>query len=123
MGARHQYTHGKHLVQLAGLAIRVYDSGSRSRTRPKISPVGSASLRHWLSHYARRLVAHEAHLPSYDARRKHQSPGKGAGQRALMAVCDNVLRLLSRLLSAQAPSAPLQDPTLARYDAARSKAA
>jgi transposase len=123
MGDMHQYTHGKQLVKLAGLDIRLYESGSSIRQLPKISHVGSAYLRHWLSHYALRLVAHEAHLQSYDARRQHQSPGKGSGQRALMAVCDQVIRMIYRLLIDQAPYAPTKDQTIARYYAARRKAA
>ena len=57
------------------------------------------------------------------ARRKHQSPGKGAGQRALMAVCDKVIRMLYRILIDHAPYAPTKDQTIARYYAARRKAA
>jgi transposase len=123
IGDIHQYTHGKQLVKLAGLDIRLYESGSSIRKLPKISHVGSAYLRHWLDHYALRLVAHEAHFQSYYARRKHQSPGKGAGQRALMAVCDKVIRMIYRILIDHAPYAPTKDQTIARYYAARSKAA
>jgi transposase len=123
IGDIHQYTNGKQLVKLAGLDIRLYESGSSIRKLPKISHVGSAYLRHWLYHYALRLVAHEAHFQSYYARRKHQSPGKGSGQRALMAVCDKVIRMIYRLLIDQAPYSPTKDQTIARYYAARRKAA
>jgi transposase len=43
-------TNGQPLVTLAGLDIRWFASGSRIRKLPKLSPVGSASLRYWLSH-------------------------------------------------------------------------
>jgi len=42
------YTHGTSLVTLAGLDIRLFESGSSIRQLPKISHVGSAYLRHWL---------------------------------------------------------------------------
>ena len=123
IGDIHQYTNGKQLVKLAGLDIRLYESGSSIRKLPKISHVGSAYLRHWRSHYALRLVAHEAHFQSYYARRKHQSPGKGSGQRALMAVCDKVIRMTYRILIDHAPYSPTKDQTIARYYAAHRKAA
>jgi transposase len=123
IGAIHQGTNGKQLVKLAGLDIRLYESGSRLKKLPKISHVGSAYLRHWLYHYALRLVAHEAHFQTYYVRRKHQSPGKGSGQRALMAVCDKVIRMSDRSLIAHAPYSPTKDQTIARYYAARRKAA
>jgi len=42
------YTKGKQLVKLAGLAIRLCESGSSIRKLPEISHVGSAYLRYWL---------------------------------------------------------------------------
>jgi transposase len=93
------YTNGKQLVTLAGLDIRWFASGSSIRKLPKISPVGSAYLRYWLYHYAKRLVAHEPHCRAYHQRRKPQSPGTGAGQRALVAVSDKVIRMIYRLLT------------------------
>src|SRR5262249_55822236 len=69
IGDMHPDTHGQQLVKLAGLAIRVYASGASSRKLPKLSHVGSAYLRHWLSHYALRRGAHAAPLQSYDVRR------------------------------------------------------
>jgi len=55
------YTNGTQLVKLAGLAIRLFERGSSMRQLPPISHVGSAYLRYWLYHYAKRLVAHEPH--------------------------------------------------------------
>jgi transposase len=118
-----QYTNGTQLVKLAGLDIRLYESGASIRKLPKISHVGSASLRHWLYHYALRLVAHAPHFKSDYERRKPHSPGKGAGQRALMAVCDNAIRRIDRILLDQAPYSPTKDQTIARYYAAPRKAA
>lgn len=70
-----------------------------------------------------RLVAHDPHCKAYYQRRKRQSPGKGAGQRALVAVCDKTLRMISRILTDQAPYNPKKDQSLAEYYAAQRKAA
>ena len=94
IGDIRQYKKGKQLVKLAGLDIRLFESGSSIRRLPKISHVGSAYLRYWLYHYALRLVAHEPHFKAYYERRKHQSPGKGAGRRAVIAVCDKIIRMI-----------------------------
>jgi transposase len=118
-----EYKNGKQLVKLAGLDIRLFESGSSVRKLPKISHVGSAYLRHWLYHYALRLVAHDAHFKAYYERRKTQSPGKGAGQRALMAVCDKLIRMIYRILTDHATYAPNKDQHIARYYAAQRKAA
>jgi transposase len=117
------YTNGKQLVKLAGLDIRLFESGSSIRKLPKISHVGSAYLRYWLYHYALRLVAHEPHFTAYYQRRKHQSPGKGAGQRALIAVCDKTIRMIYRILTDYAPYDPKKDQSIAAYYAAQRKAA
>jgi transposase len=116
-------TNGKQLVKLAGLDIRLCESGSRIRNLPKISPVGRAYLRHWRSYYAKRLVAHAPHFRAYHQRRTQQSPGKGAGQRALGAVSDKVIRMIYRILTDKEAYTPQKDQMLAPYDAAQRKAA
>jgi transposase len=117
------YTNGKQLVKLAGLDIGLYESGSSIRKLPKISHVGSAYLRYWLYHYAKRLVAHEPHFSAYHQRRKQLSPGKGAGQRALVAVSDKVIRMIYRILTAKEAYTPKKDQMIAQYYAAQRKAA
>jgi transposase len=123
MGDLSTYTNGKQLVTLAGLDIRLFASGSRIRKLPNISHVGSAYLRYGLYHYALRLVAPEPHCTASSQRRKHQSPGKGAGQRALIAVCDKTIRMISRILTDAAPYDPKKDQSIAEYYAAQRKAA
>ena len=117
------YTNGKHLVKLAGLDIRLFESGSSIRKLPKISHVGSAYLSYWLYHYALRLVAHEPHFTAYYQRRKHQSPGKGAGQRALIAVCDKTICMIYRILTDYEPYDPKKGQSIAASYAAQQKAA
>jgi hypothetical protein len=123
LGEIRQSGNGTQLVTLAGLDVRLCESGSSIRKLPKISPMGSASRRHGLSHDALRLVAHDPHCRAYDQRRKPPAPGTGAGQRALMAVCDKTIRMLSRILTDQAPYNPQKDKSMAEYSAAQRKAA
>jgi hypothetical protein len=115
LGERGEDRNGTQLVTRAGLDLRWFASGSRISKRPPRSHVGRAYLRYGLSHYAMRLIAHEPHGKAYSQRRKPQSPGKGAGQRARRAVCDKTLRMISRLLTAQAPSDPQKDKSSADY--------
>jgi transposase len=123
IGDIREYQNGKQLVKLAGLDIRWFESGSSVRRLPKISHVGSAYLRHWLYPFAMRLVAHDPHCKAYYQRRKRQSPGKGAGQRALVAVCDKTIRMIYRILTDQAPYNPKKDQSIAEYYAAQRQAA
>jgi transposase len=123
IGDVHEYQNGKQLVKLAGLDLRLFESGSSIRKLPKISHVGSAYLRYWLYHYAMRLIAHEPHFKAYYQRRKHQSPGKGSGQRALIAVCDKTIRMIYRILTDHAPYDPQKEKSIADYYAAQRKAA
>jgi transposase len=123
LGNIHAYQNGKQLVKLAGLDVRLFESGSSIRKLPKISHIGSAYLRYWLYHYALRLIAHEPHFQAYYQRRKHQSPGKGAGQRALIAVCDKTIRMIYRILTDHVPYNPQKDQSIAAYYAAQQHAA
>jgi transposase len=123
IGDVREYTNGKQLVKLAGLDIRLFESGSSISKLPKISHVGSAYLRYWLYHYALRLIAHEPHFTAYYQRRKQQAPGKGAGQRALIAVCDKTIRMIYRILIDRAPYTPKKDQRIAAYYAAQRPAA
>jgi transposase len=123
IGNMHADQNGTQLVKLAGLDIRLFESGSSIRKLPNISHGGRASLRDWRSHSALRLIAHAPHFRAYSQRRKHQSPGKGAGQRALIAVCDNPLRMLSRILTDHVPYTPQKDQSIAAYYAAQQHAA
>jgi transposase len=117
------YTTDKQLVKLAGRDLCWYESGSSIRKLPQISHGGSAYLWSWLSHSAKRLVAHAPHFRAYHQRRKPLSPGKGAGQRALVAVSDKVMRMISRLLTAKEAYTPQKDQMIAPYYAAQRQAA
>jgi len=115
LGNIDEYDNGKQIVKLAGLDIRQFSSGETIHRRPRISHLGSAFLRHWTYFYALRLVAHEPPFTALHLRRKQRSPGKGAGQRALMAVCDKILRIIYRMLANQEDYCPQRDKQLADY--------
>ena len=123
IGDIHTYQNGKQLVKLAGLDPRLFESGSSIIKLPKISHVGNAYLRYWLYHYAMRLIAHEPPFQAFYQRRKQQSPGKGSGQRALIAVCDKTIRMIYRILRDHAPYNPKKDKSIAEYYAAQRKVA
>lgn len=123
IGDIQEYRSGKQLVRLAGLDLKLFESGSSIRKRPKISHVGSAFLRHYLYHYAKRLVAHDPHFSVYHQRRKERSPGKGAGQRALIAVSDKLIRIVYRILTDSEGYNANKDQIITQYYESQKKAA
>jgi len=123
IGDIHEFSHGKQLVKLAGLDIRRFESGSTVHKRPRISHIGSGFLRHWLYHYAMRLVAFDPHFKTLFLRRKQNSPGKGAGQRALVAVSDKIIRIVYRILKDNTKYSPKKDHWIAKYYGTIKKAA
>lgn len=118
-----EFSCGKQLVKLAGLDIREYESGTSIKKRPRVTHIGSGFLRHWLYHYALRMVAYEPQFQKLFKRRKKRSPGKGAGQRALVAVSDKILRITYRMLQDKIPYAPGMDRKIAAYYKEQQKAA
>jgi transposase len=117
MGDINEFSRGKQIVKLAGLDTKLFESGSSIRKGPRISKAGSAYLRHWVYHFAMRLAAHDPYFKEYFQRHKKKSPGKGAGKRALVAVCDKVLRMIYRILKDQEPYTPHKDQQIAkRYE-------
>jgi hypothetical protein len=110
-----EFSCGKQLVKLAGLDIRLYQSGTSIKKRPRITHIGSGYLRHWVYHYALRLISFDPHFQSLFERRKKSSPGKGSGQRALVAISDKVLRIIYRMLKDQEKYTPAKDKIIAAY--------
>lgn len=118
-----EFAYGKQLVKLAGLDIRLYESGTSIKKRPRVTHIGSGYLRHWLYHYAMRLVAFDPDFQCLFERRKKNSPGKGAGQKALVAICDKILRIIYRMLKDQVKYSPEKDKIVAAYYQQQSKLA
>ena len=77
----------------------------------------------WLYHYALRLVCYDPHFKAYFQRRKKNSPGKGSGQRALVAVCDKVLRIIFRILTDNERYCPDKDRIIRDFYLKQRKAA
>jgi len=123
VGNINEYTNGKQLVKLAGLDVRLYESGSSILKRPRISRAGSAYLRHWVYYLSLRLVAHEPEFTEYFQLRKKKSPGKGAGIRALTSVSDKVLRIIYRMLKSNETYLPGKDRIIKEYYIKQRKAA
>jgi transposase len=123
IGDINEYKNGKQLVKLADIDLIAFKSGSSIMKRPRISHIGSAFLRHYLYHSAKRGVAHEGHFKTFHERRKKRSPGKGAGQRALVAVCDKVIRIIYRMLKDRGRYNPKRDHIIAQYYETQRKAA
>jgi transposase len=118
-----EYTYGKQLVKLAGLDVRLYQSGTSIKKRPRVTHIGSGFLRHWLYHYGLRLVAFEPNFKQLYLHKRQQSPGKGAGQRALVCVNDKVLRIVFRMLKENTKYCPTHDKLIAAYYKKQKKAA
>ena len=123
VGSIDEYTNGKQLVKLAGLDVRLYESGSSILKRPRISRAGSAYLRHWVYYLSMRLVAHDPAFKEYFQRRKEKSPGKGSGIRALTSVSDKVLRIIYRMLKDNEKYLPGKDKIIKEYYMRQRKAA
>lgn len=123
VGNINEFTCGKQLVKLAGLDIRLYQSGTSIKKRPRVTHIGSGFLRHWLYHYSLRLITFDPHFQSLFERRKKSSPGKGSGQRALVAISDKVLRIVYRMLKEHEKYTPEKDKTIAAYYQRAQKAA
>lgn len=123
VGDVQEFTYSKQLVKLAGLDIRRFESGTSVRKRPRISHVGSAFLRHWLYHYALRLVAYEPQFKDFYRRKKENSPGKGAARRALIAVSDKTIRIVYRMLKDNNSYMPQKDRLYAKQYGTLKKAA
>lgn len=121
IGDIHEFPHGKQLVKLVGLAIHRFESGPTMRRR--ISHIGSGFLRHLLYHYAMRLVAFDPHFKTIFLRRKQNSPGKGAGLRAPVAVSDKIIRIVYRILKDNTKYSPKKDHLIAKYYGTIKKAA
>ena len=124
IGDIHAYHNGKQLVKLAGLDIRLFESGSSIRKLPKISHVGSAYLRYWLYHYALRLVAHEPHFQSLllsDA--STNLLGKAQDNGLSSRSVTKLIRMIYRILTDHVPYIPQKDQSIAAYYAAQQHAA
>ena len=109
VGRPEDFSHAKQWVKLAGLDLRLFESGESLRRVPKISRQGNAYLRSWLYLAALNAVQKPGPFQQLYERRQAASPGKGAKKRALVAVADKLVRVLFAMLRDQKAYDPSQD--------------
>ncbi len=94
LGRPGDFRAGKQWVSLAGLDLKFCDSGESVHKVPRISRRGKALLRCWLYQGALHVVRYEGPFQQVYERRQANSPGRGAKKRALIAVCDKLVRVI-----------------------------
>ena len=85
VGPVENYNNGKQWVRLAGLDLRLRESGTSVHALPVISRQGKSVLRTWLYHAAMVAVRYDGPFRELYERRPRSSPGRGAKARALIA--------------------------------------
>lgn len=104
----------KQWVSLAGLDLRLKESGESLKKAPKISRQGNPLLRNWLYLGAINVVRFPGPFQELSYRRQEHSPGQGTKKRALVAVADKLSRVLFAMLKSGKAYDPLQDQRTAR---------
>ena len=98
LGDPTRFDHGKQWVSLAGLDLKLFESGDSIRRAPRISRQGKGLLRYWLYLAAVILVRYPGPFRDLYLRRQKNSPGRGAKKRALIAVSDKLVRVIFAML-------------------------
>lgn len=106
---------GKQWVSLAGLDLKLCDSGDSVHKVPKISRRGRVLLRSWLWQAAIQVTRHEGPFREVYERRQARSPGRGAKGRARIAVCDKLVRVIFAMLRDQRAYDPRYDRQMEDY--------
>jgi transposase len=106
---------GKQWVSLAGLDLRLCDSGESVHKVPKISRRGRVLLRSWLWQASIQVTRHEGPFRDVYERRQARSPGRGAKGRARIAVCDKLVRVIFAMLRDQRAYDPHYDRHVEDY--------
>ncbi len=104
----------KQWVSLAGLDLRLKESGVSLKKVPKISRQGNPLLRNWLYLGAINVVRFPGPFQELSYRRQEHSPGQGTKKRALVAVADKLSRVLFAMLKSGKAYDPLQDQRTAQ---------
>lgn len=81
------------ITKLAGLNLVDKTSGSSINKPSHISHQGNAALRFWGYHASMQVIKHKGAFKTLYERKKKNSPGRGSGKRALIAVCDKLIRV------------------------------
>lgn len=116
LGDPTRFENGKQWVSLAGLDLKLHESGESIHKAPKISRQGKGLLRYWLFLAAEISIRYPGPFRELYRRRQKSSPGRGARKRALIAVSDKLVRVIFAMLRDGKPYDPQQDQQLkARY--------
>ncbi len=81
------------VTKLAGLNLVDKTSGSSINKPSRISHQGNEALRFWGYHASMQVIKHKGIFKALYERKRKNSPGKGSGKRALIAVCDKLIRV------------------------------
>ncbi len=109
VGPVEHFNNGKQWVKLAGLDLRLRESGTSVHAMPVISREGKSVLRSWLYHASNIAVRYDGPFRDLYERRQRSSPGKGARARALVAVADKMARVVFAMLRDETAYDPKQD--------------
>ena len=87
------------ITKLAGLNLIDKTSGSSINKPSHISHQGNKALRFWGYHAALQVIKDKGQFKELYERKKKNSPGKGSGKRALVAVSDKVNKIAWAILT------------------------
>lgn len=106
---------GKQWVSLAGIDLRLCDSGESVHKVPKVSRRGRVLLRSWLWQASIQVTRYEGPFQDVYERRQARSPGRGSKGRARIAVCDKLVRVIFAMLRDQRAYDPHYDRHVEDY--------
>lgn len=109
VGRPQDFGNAKQWAKMAGLDVRLFDSGESVHRRAAISHQGNPYLRTWLYLASLNIVKKPGPFQQLYRQRQEASPGKGAKMRALIAVSDKLVRVLFAMLRDQRAYDPQQD--------------
>ena len=94
----HKFKNAKQITKLAGMNLKERKSGTSIRGISKIEKRGNHSLRYWAYQAAIQVIKHDGPFKKLYERKKKNSPGRGSGKRALIAVGDKLIRVTWTML-------------------------
>ena len=99
LGDYRSISNATQITKLAGLNLVDKTSGSSINKPSHISHQGNKALRFWGYHAALQVIQTKGTFKTLYDRKKKNSPGKGSGKRALMAVSDKVNKVAWAILT------------------------
>jgi transposase len=99
LGDYRSISNSTQITKLAGLNLVDKTSGSSINKPSQISHQGNKELRFWGYHAALQLIKTKGPFKTLYKRKVKNSPGKGSGKRALMAVSDKINKVAWAILT------------------------